>query len=315
MSGIKGPVVAIGSVCYDEYYTAPAWPPEGDKVMITPGPRIVGGMIANAASVFAGYGADTYLLDSMNGGENNRALLRDLEGFGIKTSHVHFDAAIPDARCLIVQTPAERTILVVERGIEGRVLTAEQHSLMRSAAVVYTTMAEFTKFENAPALAKELKESGTLLAFDVEPSTFGTTEDPLFGVADILCFNKQGFERYAAGCDQKVCIQKLLEGGAKAVTITLGKDGCYGKTLQVEQKLPAIDLPVVDTTGAGDTFNASFVYGFASGRPFGQALRFANAAANHAVTVMGARGGVAKEQQVYGWMKEYGMDEERSAAT
>jgi ribokinase/sulfofructose kinase len=55
---------------------------------------------------------------------------------------------------------------------------------------------------------------------------------------------------------------------------------------------------VADTTGAGDTFNAAFLVLWLEGRELDACLRFACAAAGHAVTAIGARSGMPNRATV-----------------
>jgi sulfofructose kinase len=55
---------------------------------------------------------------------------------------------------------------------------------------------------------------------------------------------------------------------------------------------PAFRVNAVDTTGAGDTFHAGFIYGLRKGWPLERQLEFACAAAALNCTVLGARGGI-----------------------
>jgi ribokinase/sulfofructose kinase len=55
---------------------------------------------------------------------------------------------------------------------------------------------------------------------------------------------------------------------------------------------PAFAQEVLDTTGAGDTFNAAFLVATLEGQGLQASLRFACAAASHAVTAVGARSGM-----------------------
>jgi fructokinase len=63
------------------------------------------------------------------------------------------------------------------------------------------------------------------------------------------------------GLEKSLC--KVLEMGPKLVITTLGAKGSLalkhanGKTLRVEA--PVVDIPVVDTIGAGDTFHGAFL--------------------------------------------------------
>lgn len=57
-------------------------------------------------------------------------------------------------------------------------------------------------------------------------------------------------------------------------------------------------VPVVDTTGAGDTFNGAFAAGRAEGLSIREAIRFANAAAALSVGKIGAQGGMPWRNEV-----------------
>lgn len=70
----------------------------------------------------------------------------------------------------------------------------------------------------------------------------------------------------------------LLSRGVKKVIITMGEKGAYINDGISEAMLPAIPVPVVDTTGAGDAFNGCLACALAEGRSLYDAARFANAA-------------------------------------
>ena len=61
---------------------------------------------------------------------------------------------------------------------------------------------------------------------------------------------------------------------------------------------PAFAQEVVDTTGAGDTFNAAFLVAMFEEQGLHASLRFACAAAGCAVTAVGARSGMPERAAV-----------------
>lgn len=69
-------------------------------------------------------------------------------------------------------------------------------------------------------------------------------------------------------------------------------------------QIPAYKVEPIDTTGAGDTFNASFVYGLSQGWDVQKAGKFANAAAGRAILGLGARSGVVGEAAVMNFINE-----------
>lgn len=74
---------------------------------------------------------------------------------------------------------------------------------------------------------------------------------------------------------------------AGTVVVKLGREGTLARTGEQVWKAPGFEVEVVDTTGAGDAFNAGFLYAhIAEGRPIPEALRFANACGAVAVTTV-----------------------------
>jgi ribokinase len=72
------------------------------------------------------------------------------------------------------------------------------------------------------------------------------------------------------------------------VAITMGIEGSLGVTPDGETFAAAYDVPVVDTTGAGDAFCAALAVRLAEGAELPDAMRFANAAGALACTQHGA---------------------------
>ena len=80
----------------------------------------------------------------------------------------------------------------------------------------------------------------------------------------------------------------LLERGAEAAIVTLGQAGALACTARGEVRVPAFEVGVVDTTGAGDAFNAGLAVALAERRALPEALRLAAATAALACTRRGA---------------------------
>ncbi len=93
-----------------------------------------------------------------------------------------------------------------------------------------------------------------------------------------LLFPGQAFEDWSA---------QLLANGARAVVLKRGDQGCIGRDAGGTVDLVAHPVAVVDPTGAGDCFCATFVTLTAAGQPLAEALAQANAAGALAVGKLG----------------------------
>ena len=91
------------------------------------------------------------------------------------------------------------------------------------------------------------------------------------------------FEEIAAAADS------LLRKGAGRVLVTCGPMGALLAGRQGWKLYGVADVKVVDTTAAGDTFNAAFAVALTEGRSEAEAVTFANKAATLAVIREGAQ--------------------------
>ena len=69
-------------------------------------------------------------------------------------------------------------------------------------------------------------------------------------------------------------------------------------------ELAGYAVPVVDTTGAGDTFHAAYLAAMLGGAPLAERLRLANATAAMSVTRLGPRGWLPTPAEVAAFLEE-----------
>lgn len=82
------------------------------------------------------------------------------------------------------------------------------------------------------------------------------------------------------GVDLREHMWRLHQAGQSVIITTLGDQGCLALDRDGNfMESPAFDVPVVDTTSAGEVFKAGVIYAWLHGWPMARMLRFANAAA------------------------------------
>jgi ribokinase len=91
---------------------------------------------------------------------------------------------------------------------------------------------------------------------------------------------------------------QLIDIGVQIVAVKLGEKGCYVTNGQEKKTIQPYKVKAVDTTGAGDAFNAGFLYGLLHDKPLTECGRLGNYVAAQSVTKMGARAGLPCEKDL-----------------
>jgi len=109
--------------------------------------------------------------------------------------------------------------------------------------------------------------------------------------------------------DKIKIVEKLLKLGCKTVALKLGKEGCIVGDKNNFLILGAIKTNVINSTGAGDFFNAGFVFGYMKHKELESAGTFGNAVAAYAISRFGderypCRAEVEKLVKGYEWKEK-----------
>ncbi len=103
------------------------------------------------------------------------------------------------------------------------------------------------------------------------------------------------------GQDYKQGAKRFLELGAEIVVVKLGKQGCYITDGKESHMIDAYSVEVVDTTGAGDAFNAGFIYGLLNNKDLFECGRLGNFVASRCVSKIGTRTGLPRLVELIGF--------------
>ena len=145
-------------------------------------------------------------------------------------------------------------------------------------------------------LFSRIKASGRTLAVDMKPPKRGETLDDLTDVlsfADYFFPNEFELATLTGSSDLQQNIAALLACGVKCAVVKRGDKGCIIATTSAQIEIPACPVKqVVDTTGAGDSFAAGFLWALSEGWRLEDCGRFACAAASLSIEAVGAVNGV-----------------------
>ena len=99
--------------------------------------------------------------------------------------------------------------------------------------------------------------------------------------------------------------------GPEIVIFTFGAEGCMGIYGENAFALPAMDVPVVDTTGAGDVFHGAFDAAYLKGMDVVSAAEYATGVSSIKCTQMGGRAGIPDTETLSRFLKTGEIDYSR----
>lgn len=103
----------------------------------------------------------------------------------------------------------------------------------------------------------------------------------------------------------------VKDQGAEIVIFTFGSEGCKGLYGDKTFSLPAMDIPVIDTTGAGDVFHGAFDAAYLKGMDVVSAAKYATGVSSVKCTQMGGRAGIPDAETLETFLKTGVIDYEK----
>ncbi len=286
----------------------------GSKVDIDKISYEVGGGGTNSAVAFARHGHNVVYFGNIGRDAAGEAVLACLDEEGIDSGFVLVAPRKNTGSSVILldSVSGERTILTC-RGASAKFDNLDSTDLERVAPDYLYVTTLHGDFKTAEAFMKTAKSMHIKVALnpgkkELEDKTRLTK---LLEYVDILIVNKVEAAQLVPG-SILVELCSRLHNYVETVIITDGNMGGIA-TDGVETYRFGMyeDVPVKDTTGAGDAFGAGFVAHLASGKSFHDSLVFASANATSVVAQFGAKRGLLSGRERLHQMPIQKVAEER----
>lgn len=291
-------ITVVGSISTDFVVETDKRPSMGETVEGKTFNTSFGGKGANQAVASARLGAETHMLGAVGQDTFGEELLNNL-----RTNHIFVEnverVTHSSGSAFITLYNRDNSIIYVP-GANGAYSPDRLEALVNGQTVIQKSdivlVQNETPEETVNKLIERCHELNVPLLLNPAPAR-GLDQNLIEKVA-FLTPNETEFEVLFPG----ETMEDVLKQYPNKLIVTLGSKGSTyfdGKSVQVIPSLTVAN--VVDTTGAGDTFNGAFAFAFASGLPIKDSIQFANIAAGLSIQKVGAQTGAPTLDQ----MKEH----------
>jgi sugar/nucleoside kinase (ribokinase family) len=257
-------IIVVGDLFVDLIFSGfPSWPQPGTEVFARRFHRDVGGGAAISACGLARLGSRTAVLGAV--GHDCGEWVRDrLTSLGVITSQLRFDPVEPTAVTVVISTREDRTFLTYQgsnKSFPAVLAAAASSGQLANARHVHLTFAP--DLDTAAELIAAIRGNGCSISLDV-----GWHEDwladprsiALLPLIDIFFPNEVEARRMTGEGDPERVLHRLASAGLRRVALKLGPDGAAllwdGDIMHVK----SYPVKPIDTTGAGDCFDAGFLH-------------------------------------------------------
>ena len=265
------------------------WPAPGEEVDAQSLTREIGGGAAITACGLARLGRSVALLAATG---SDGSWFRDrLGATGVSLELLQESADEPTAITVAISTADDRSFFTYRGSnclLESLITDPALIGSLASASHVH--LANAVTPDRLIELARQLRPTGTTLSVDV-----GWVEDwlrdPLSLVAlreiDLFLPNEREGAAMTGESDPRRMLEFFSQAGLKRVALKLGAAGSMMIENGVIVKSPGLAVQVVDTTGAGDCFDAGFLAAWKAGLPALTCLETANICGARSTTAPG----------------------------
>lgn len=301
-------ITIVGSLNADLVVAVRRFPGPGETVTGQDFAVFPGGKGANQAFA-AGRLSDgeipVRMVGQVGGDAYGEWLRQSLSRAGVDVTHVRVAPEAPTGLAMVTIDASGQNQIVVVPGANGSFnpagLTAAHHAVADAAVVLLQLEIPLPTVQTAARIARE---AGALVILDPAPAR--TVADVLLRSADYLTPNESELSVLTGGAPQATLrrgdavtrARQLIARGARKVLVKMGRQGALLVTESFEHLQPAFPVEAVDTTAAGDAFNAGLGFALARGAAQGDAIRYAAATAAVSVTRPGAQPSMPSRAEV-----------------
>jgi ribokinase len=272
-------VVVLGDVTLDIAARLESYPPPGGDVQPLETVANLGGTSLNTAVMLARLGVDTALVARVGADIFGDFIISQMEREGLSNHWMERDPELLTGLVYVAVTPGgQRTMFGgagANRNLAATALMAAEITQARWLHVTSYNALAAPSLETTVRTLRIARASGVPTSLDIGLAAMRLAPEL---VTDVASFADVLFPSEDSGLPQR----------GKMVLHKLGAAGCAILTGNERVTVPPFPVSVVDTTGAGDAFDAGFIAGRVRGLDVRSSALLANACGAAAVTVLGA---------------------------
>lgn len=282
-------IVVVGSFNADLVSYMERMPRPGETVHGERFATGAGGKGSNQAVAAARLGADVTFIGRVGNDVFAELAYEIWDAEGVNREFVKRDSDVATGVAPILVDSSGENMIVVVLGANRRVQPSDIDAARERIAEADMLVVQLeVNLDIVPYALKTAKAYGVATILNPAPAAAISAET--IQLADYLTPNEIELETLSGGASEDVAsaARALLTRDDQTAVVTLGAEGARIVTHEDSINVPSFAVDAVDTTGAGDTFNAALAVGLSEGRALEDAVRFANAAAALCVTKPGA---------------------------
>ena len=280
-------IAVIGSVNMDMAATAERIPRKGETVSADALSYLPGGKGANQAVAAARLGAETSFFGCVGDDAFGGRLVEELRRNGVNTDNVRALPGVPSGLAMIIVAEKDNAITVVPGAnacVTREYLDEVWPELERAEIIL---LQNEIPADTVLYASQRLYKEGKTVVYNPAPAR---PESRL--LVDSVTYLTPNEHEARLLMPREERLEELVMKNPRRLIVTLGSRGVLASEDGSLLSVPGYRANVVDTTGAGDTFNGAFAYALSVRMGFEDALAFANAAASLSVERSGAQEGM-----------------------
>ncbi|TCO68664.1 ribokinase [Caldanaerobacter subterraneus] len=295
-------IAVVGSINKDYTAQVDKLPQKGETVIASNYKISLGGKGANQAVAAKRLGAEVAMIGAVGKLDGGQDIVKKLENDGIDVSGILIvDDEVTGNAMITVDEKGANTI-VVYPGANNKLSPLwieKQKEIIRNAHFAILQLE--IPIETVEFAVKISKEYNVKVILNPAPAK--KLPEEIYEYVDIITPNEVELTQLTGTEDIKEGASILIQKGVKEVIVTLGERGCYYTDGIREIFVEAVRVKAIDTTAAGDAFNAAIAVALGEKLDINSALIFANIAGALTTTKMGAQDALPFRQEVESFKK------------
>ena len=217
------------------------------------------------------------LVGKVGDDEFGRFMVREMNERGVNTQGVVVDPRVKTGLTVILSRGDDRAMLTYSGSIGALRFAEIDQALIARARHLHVGSYFLLDAlrSDIPMLFDLARASGLTISLDTNYDPAEKWNSGLADAlrrADVFLPNETELRAIAGIADTEAALDRLANG-ATCVAVKLGVRGAMARRGNERATAQALPVDVVDTTGAGDTFDAGFIYGYLAGWELARALR------------------------------------------